>query len=158
MAKTPTKFLQVIQIGRTLSFKLGNGLEVQFSPDDASDEIRDQGMFHGFGQKIRDKAAGSSKTLDYTGAFTAMQSTADNLMSGLWNATGGGSGIADVVQAVATLKGIEIADAQIIIDGLDDDQMKTLLGKAKLKEELARIKLERATNLAAAAEDDDLGI
>jgi hypothetical protein len=152
-----TKFLQVVQENGSLAFKLGNGLKVELRPEDCADEIREQAMMHGFNQKVRDSAAGFSKTNDYSGAFSAMQAVVDNLLGGLWNAKGG-SGTGDLVQAIANLKKIDVEDAQELIDGLDDEQMKTVLGKPAVKAEIARIKAERAAKVAAAAEDDDLGI
>ena len=157
MANTPKKFLQVVQGESGLTFQLGNGLRVEFDPEECSEEIQTQAMFHGFNQKIRDSAAGFSKTQDYSGAFGAMQGVVDNLLAGLWNAKGG-TGTADIVQAVANLKKIEVSEAQGIIDGLDEEQMKALMAKPVLKAEVARIKLERANAIAAATEDDDLGI
>ena len=59
----------------------------------------------------------------------------------------------------ANLKGIEVEAAQSIIDGLDDEQIKTLMGKATVKAEILKIKAERAAKVAEASDDDDdLGI
>lgn len=158
MATAKQKFLQVTQQGRELHFVLGNNLRVVAKPDELAEEIRDAALFHGVNQKVRDSAAGFSKDGDYSGAFRAMQTVVDNLTTGLWNAKGG-SGTADLVQAVANLKGIEVEAAQGIIDGLDDEQIKTLMGKATVKAEILKIKAERAAKVAEASDDDeDLGI
>lgn len=152
-----TKFLQVIQSEGQLEFKLGNGLTVELRPEDCAEEIRAQAMMHGFNQKVRDSAAGFSKTSDYSGAFSAMQSVVDNLLGGLWNAKGG-NGIGDLVQAIANLKKIEVDEAQELVDALDEEQFKVVAAKPAVKAEILRIKAERAAKVATAAEDDDLGI
>lgn len=151
------KFLQVTQQGRELYFVLGNNLRVVVRPDDLPDEMKDDGLFHGINQKVRDAAAGFSKSGDYSGAFRAMQQVADNLANGLWNAKGG-SGQSDLVQAIANLKKISLEDAQAAVDALDDEQLKVVASKAAVKAEILRIKAERAAMLATASDDDDLGI
>ena len=157
MANANGKFLQVTQHGRELHFVLGNNLRVVAKPDELSAEMKDAGLFHGINQKVRDSAAGFSKDADYSGAFRAMQGVVDNLENGLWNAKGG-TGTADLVQAVANLKKIEIEVAQTMIDGLNDEQLKTVMSKPAIKAEILRIKAERATKLAEASDDDDIGI
>jgi hypothetical protein len=151
------KFLQVVSEGTALSFRLGNGLRVEFNSDAVSDEIRAAAMLHGFNQKIRDSAAGFSKDGDYSGAFRAMQTVVDNLTGGLWNAKGG-TGTGDLVQAIANLKKIDLDEAQELIDSLDDEQIKTVQSKAAVKAEILKIKAERAAKVADASDDDDLGI
>ena len=151
------KFLQVVQQNGGLEFKLGNGLTVELRTEDCGEEIREAAMFHGFNQKVRDSAAGFSKTSDYSGAFSAMQQVVDNLLGGLWNAKGG-SGIGDLVSAIANLKKIDLDEAQELIEGLDDEQYKVVMGKPAVKAEIARIKAERAAKVAAAADDEDLGV
>lgn len=152
-----TKFLTVTQHERELHFVLGNGLRVVARPDDLTDAMRDAALFHGINQKVRDAAAGCSKTSDYSGAFRAMQTVVDNLGNDLWNAKGG-SGTADLVIAIANLKKIAVEDAQAIVDTLDDEQIKTVMAKPAVKAEILRIKAERAAKLADASDDDDLGI
>lgn len=155
MANT-AKFLQVVADGNVLSFKLGNGLKVVCDTDDLSDDIRQAALLHGVNQKIRDSAAGFSKDGDYTGAYRAMQTTLDNLESGLWNARGGASGEGDLAQAVANLKGIELEVAAEAVRGLDEEGLKTLRNKPKVKAEILRLKAERAANVAEASDDEDI--
>jgi hypothetical protein len=152
-----TKFLQVIQDAEAgvIRFTLGNGKVVTCAPEGMSSAIQTAAMYHGFNQKIRDSAAGFSKDSDYSGAFRAMQSTLETLESGLWNAKGGASGESDLAQAVANLKGIELEKAAAAIAGLDEDQLKTLRGKASVKAELLKIKAERAAAIADASDDED---
>lgn len=157
MANNTTKFLQVSEANGILSFSLANGLKVVCDSDEVSAEIRERAMLHGLNQKIRDSAAGFSKDSDYSGAFRAMQTVVDNLINGLWNAKGG-TGTADLVQAIANLKKIDLEDAQTAVDGLDDEQLKVVMGKPAIKAEILRLKAERAAKLATASDEDDLGI
>lgn len=152
---TATKFLQVITGESSIRFSLGNGKSVVCTVEELSAEIQRAAMFHGLNQKIRDSAAGFSKDNDYAGAFRAMQTTLETLQSGLWNAKGGASGESDLAQAVANLKGIEVDAASAAIAVLNEDQLKTLRGKASVKAELLRIKAMRAAAVAEAADDDD---
>lgn len=155
MAQNATKFLQVVSDASEIRFTLGNGKVVSCQPDAMSPDIQRAAMFHGFNQKIRDSAAGFSKDGDFAGAFRAMQTTLDTLVSGLWNAKGGASGESDLAQCIANLKGLTLEKAAGIIGGLDEDQLKALRGKPSVKAELLRIKAERAAKVAEAADDDD---
>lgn len=152
-----TKFLQVIQDAEAgvIRFTLGNGKVVTCKPKSMPEAIQTAACWHGFNQKIRDSAAGFSKDSDYAGAYRAMQSTLETLESGLWNAKGGASGESDLAQAVANLKEITLEKAAAAIAGLDEDQLKTLRGKASVKAELLRIKAERAATIAEASDDED---
>ena len=150
------KFLAVVQDKRKLTFKLGNGLKVEFDAGAVHADIIEAAMMHGFKQKIADSAAGCSKSNDFAGAFAKLQATADRLQNTAdWNAKGG-SGNSDLAQAIANLKGIELDAAVDAIAALDDEQLGVLMSKPKVKAEILRIKMERAQ--AQAGDDDDLGI
>lgn len=150
------KFLTVIQDGQKLTFKLGNGLKVEFDAEKASKVIAEAAKMHGFKQKIGDAAAGCSKSGDYSGAFAKLQAVADRLQSSDdWNAKGG-TGQSDLAQAIANLKKIDLDAAVDLIAALDDEQLAELQGKARVKAEIARIKAERLAGLVK--EDDDLGV
>jgi hypothetical protein len=141
-----------------VTFTLGNGLKLTAKAKAYSQEIRDLLVLHGMSQKIGDAAAGYSKDGDFAGAFAAMQNVQDNLLSGLWEARGGVTGTADLVQAVASLKKIPIEAAQKAVDALDDEKLKVVMGKPVIKAEILRIKAERAKAVAKTVKDEDLGI
>ena len=158
MANAKYKTQSVDEAGRTVSTVLGNGLKIVCCMDDIPETLHNMLALHGLKQKIGDAASGFSKTNDYSGGFSAMQAVVDNLMSGLWNAKGG-TGTGDLVQAIANLKKIDIEEAQALIDGLDDEQLKAVQGKPAVKAEILRIKAERAAAVAAASDDDgDIGV
>lgn len=158
MANAKYKAQSVDEANRAVTTVLGNGLKIVCCLDDIPEALHNMLALHGLKQKIGDAASGHSKANDYSGGFQAMQGVVDNLMSGLWNAKGG-TGTGDLVQAVANLKKIEVEAAQGLIDGLDEEQLKTLMGKPAVKAEILRIKAERAAKVAEASDDDeDLGI
>jgi hypothetical protein len=156
MANAKFKSQQIDEEARVVTTLLGNGLKVVACLDDIPEALHNMLTLHGLKQKIGDASASFSKTSDFSGAFNAMQTVVDNLMAGLWNAKGG-NGTGDLVQAIANLKKISVEEAQGIVDDLDDEQMKTVLGKPAIKAEILRIKAERAAKVADAS-DDDLGI
>ena len=158
MANAKYKAQSVDEASRTVTTVLGNGLKVVCCMDDIPESLHTMLALHGLKQKIGDAASGYSKTNDYSGGFSAMQSVVDNLMNGLWNAKGG-TGTGDLVQAIANLKKISVEDAQATVDGLDEEQLKIVLGKPAVKAEILRIKAERAAAVAAASDDDgDIGV
>lgn len=149
-------FLTVTQEGDILTFSLGNGLKVEFNPTKTSEKMQTSLMYHGAGQKVRDRAAGFSKTSDFAGAFRAMQTTVDNLYNDLWDSRGGEGNTADLVTAVAELKKIKLEDAQATIDGLNDEQLAMLKAKPTVKAKLAEIKAKRAMELAKPTKNEDI--
>ena len=157
MANAKYKAQSVDEAGRTVTTVLGNGLKIVCCMDDIPEALHNMLALHGLKQKIGDAASGYSKTNDYQGGFSAMQSVVDNLMNGLWNAKGG-TGTGDLVAAIAAIKGIDVDDAQEIVDKLDEEQLKEVLAKPRVKAEIARIKAERAMKVAEASDDDDIGI
>lgn len=158
MANAKYKAQGVDEEKRTVTTVLGNGLKIVCGLDDIPERLHNMLALHGLKQKIGDAASGHSKTNDYSGGFSAMQGVVDNLMNGLWNAKGG-TGTGDLVQAIANLKKIDTEEAQALVEGLDDEQLKTVQGKPAVKAEILRIKAERAAAVAAASDDDgDIGV
>lgn len=158
MANAKYKAQGVDEEKRTVTTVLGNGLKIVCGLDDIPERLHNMLALHGLKQKIGDAASGHSKTNDYSGGFSAMQGVVDNLMNGLWNAKGG-TGTGDLVQAIANLKKIDTEEAQALVEGLDDEQLKAVQGKPAVKAEILRIKAERAAAVAAASDDDgDIGV
>jgi hypothetical protein len=143
-------------VARAVKTTLGNGLIVNACLDDIPEELHGALALHGLKQKVGDASSSFSKDSDFSGAFRAMQTVVDNLINGLWNAKGG-TGTADLVQAIAILKKIETDEAQELVDSLDDEQLKAVLAKPAIKAAILKIKAERAAKVADAS-DDDLGI
>lgn len=151
-----TKFLSKITAGMvggakdTMRFVLGNGVEVQARLDRIPADTVLELAWHGLSQKVGDAAAGFSKIRDFSGAFGAMQQVVDNLETGVWSTRGQGGGTSDLVAAICELRGIDVAQAQAVVDGMDEEQMKKVLAHPRIKSQIADLK---AARLAAAAEN-----
>lgn len=147
------KFLNVTEKDGVLTFALGNGKSIVFDPAKANDEMRRQAMLHGFNQKIRDSAAGNSKTNDFAGALTSMQAVVDGILAGEWNRKGGQSGvfIEDLSHAIAEVKKVPLEKATAAVEKATPDQRKEWAGNAKVKAIIAKRVADRAK---AAAKDD----
>lgn len=150
------KFLEVKVAGSKLAFIFGDGGRVEFYPGQCSDEIRQQAMWHGFNQKIRDSAAGFSKEKDYAGAREEMQAVIDALYHGAWKRQGGGAGagvvMADLATAIAQMKGVDFERAMAAVEKANDEQRKGWMKNAKVQQLMAEAKAKR---LAAATTDAD---
>ena len=133
----------------TVSCVLGNGLRVEVEVGGLSDEIRERLMYHGLSQKLGDSAAGFSKDRDFSGAFAAIQSTADNLIAGVW-ASRASSGISDLVAAIADIHGVSVEVAQAAVDKMTEDQVSAVRKHPAVKKAIADM---QAARLAAAAEN-----
>ena len=131
MAKVEKRFLvkltqeDVGGIVRTVRFVLGNGVEVQASLADMSEEMVERLALHGLSQKVGDAAASFSKERDYHGAFGAMQAVVDNLMQGVWSSRAGSS-TADLVTAIAELQGVELEAAAEAVGKATEEQIAVL--------------------------------
>lgn len=137
-----------------VQFILGNGLKVVADLAEMPEGVVQQLAIHGLSQKVGDSAAGYSKGLEYSNAFGAMQGVVDNLTQGIW-ASRTGAGTSDFVQALCNIKGMELADAQELVDRMSEEQMAQVKKHPQIKLEMARIKEAR---LAAAVSEDKGGL
>jgi hypothetical protein len=159
--ETKVKFAEKSSDGSLVSFKFGNGQELALDVSTLNEDIQLELMLHGALQKIGDSYAGAAG--DYDFAIGNAQKIIDNLVAGAWKATREGSGEAkprtgELAEAIARLKGIEVADAQALVDSLSDEQRKAVRGKDAVKAAVAQIRYEKAQAKAAKAGADDLGI
>lgn len=159
-----TKFLSKIAsdsvggIDGALRFVLGNGLEVQARLDDMSEDMKTALAWHGLSQKVGDAAAGFSKAGDYSGAFSVMQQVVDNLLVGVWATRGSGGGLSDLVSALCTLRGLDVAVAQSAVDAMDEDELKRVSTHPQIKAAIAKLKADRLAKAAENATELDLDL
>ena len=160
--ETKVKFADKSSEGTVVSFKFGNGEELSLDVSTLDETIQTELMLHGALQKIGDSYAGAAG--DYAFAIANAKKVIDNLLSGNWKAAREGGTAAprtgELAEAVARLKGMEVADAQALVDGLTDEQRKAVRGKDAVKAEIAKIRYEKAQAKAAKAQaegKDDLG-
>lgn len=138
-----------------VQFVLGNGLRVEASLDQLSPEMLKQLALHGLSQKVGDASAGFSKSGDYSGAFGAMQQVVDNLYADQWSTRGQGGGLSDLVAAICELRGVDVEQAQAVVDGLDDEQLKRVTSHPAIKAKIANLKAARLAKAAESAADLD---
>jgi hypothetical protein len=105
---------------------------------------------HGLKQKLADSAASSLTDAE---RIEKISGTADNLRAGVWNSTGGGT-TSLLVEAIARVKKCTIEQAQMAVDGLDDEKEKAVKNNAQIKLAIAQIKTERAEARAKVSVED----
>lgn len=163
-ASVAPKFLEVTTRSGSLVFTFGNGETVLFTPSDVSDAMREQAMYHGFNQKLRDSVAGFSKDKDYQGAWDAMIEVKSSLVAGEWNrrrSEGGDSAsqsVQDLAAAIAEIRSVPTEKARAAVDKATPEQRKAWAKNASIAALIAGYKAQRATSAAAAASDsiDDI--
>jgi hypothetical protein len=157
--ETKVKFAEKSSEGTSVSFKFGNGTELVLDVSTLNEDIQTELMLHGALQKIGDSYAGAAG--DYDFAIGNAQKVIDNLIAGAWKAAREGGEAkprtGELAEAIARLKGIEVGDAQALVDGLSDEQRKAVRAKDAVKAAVAQIRYEKAQAKAAKA-GDDLGI
>lgn len=159
-AEAKVKFADKSGKGSIVTVKFGNGEQLTLDVSTLDEGIQNELMLHGALQKIGDSYAGAAG--DYAFAIANAKKVINNLVSGQWKAAREGGTAAprtgELAEAVARIKGMEVADAQALVDGLSDEQRKAVRGKDAVKAEIAKIRYEKA--VAKAAKDTgntDLG-
>lgn len=159
--ETKVKFCEKSSEGSVVSFNFGNGTALTLDVSTLDAEVQTNLMLHGALQKIGDSYAGAAG--DYEFAVAAAQKVIQNLQDGVWKAAreGGESKprVTELAEAVARIKGMELAQAVEVVSSLDDEQRKALRGKDKVKAVIAQIRYEKAQAKAESATgEDDLGL
>jgi hypothetical protein len=156
-----TKFLSKIMPDQPggqpgmIRFVLGNGLEVRAEMAKIPAHTVTDLSWHGLSQKGGDAASSFSKAGDFSGAFGAMQQVVDNLENGVWSTRGQGGGTSDLVAAICGLRDVDVVQAQAVVDGMDEDQLKKILAHPTIKAKIADLKAVRLAAAAVNASDLD---
>lgn len=154
------KFCDKSADGSTVSFTFGNGTTLALDVSTLDETIQTELMLHGALQKIGDSYAGAAGDFDF--AISNAQKVIDNLLAGNWKAAREGGEAkpktGELAEAIARIKGIEIAQAAELVNGLSDEQRKAVRGKDAVKAVIAQIRYEKATAKAGKADAGDLGI
>lgn len=122
-------------------FDFANGSRVVAEASDFADNIKEQLMFHGLVQKLRDSFAGSKGDANY--AQAQCEATLEALKAGDWNRRGGGTGGTLLAEAVARVKGIDIADARVKVGELTEEQRESLKKAPSIVAATLEIQAER---------------
>jgi hypothetical protein len=159
--ETKVKFADKSAEGSVLSFTFGNGTTLTLDVSTLDESIQTDLMIHGALQKIGDSYAGAAG--DYDFAIGNAQKVIDNLVAGVWKAAREAGEAkpktGELAEAIARIKGIELAQAAELVNSLTDEQRKAVRGKDAVKAVIAQLRYEKAQAKAAKAGDiGDLGI
>lgn len=141
------------------SFLFGNGTTVSLNVHELSDDQKFNLMMHGLLQKGGDSYASAKG--DYTFGIAAVQKVCDQLLNDQWaasRATGASEGAprsTELAQALANLKKLDVAAVAKVVEAATDDQRKVWRKHPAIAAEIARIRAEKATARAKAAESSD---
>jgi hypothetical protein len=156
-----------VKCTRDVNFELNTVLftfpsldQTQFPPLEASlDRMRDvatQLALHGTSQKVGDKMASEK---DPSESYSLAKEAIAALERGEWSAarTKGEPSATITIEAIASLRGLEISQVQTTWDSLDDEAKKRIRTDDNVKAAVLAIKAERAkAKLADAGATDTL--
>ena len=158
--ETKVKFCDKSGEGSIVSFKFGNGEELNLDVSTLDEATQQNLMIHGALQKIGDSYAGAAG--DYEFAVGNAKKVIQNLLDGQWKsareAGEAGPRTGELAAAIARIKNIEVADAQALVDTLSEEQRKAVRGKESVKAAIAAIRYEKAQAKAEKAGVEDLGL
>lgn len=160
-AKTP-KFCEkeYDQDAKSVIFTFGNGQTLELKMEEVPSEIQTQLMLHGALQKIGDSYAGAKG--NFSEGVANAQSVIDALKAGQWKtARGEGEGrprLGELAEAIARIKGVEVAVAMAAVEKATDDQRKAWRSNAKVKAVIAQIRSEKAAAELQSAGEQSLEI
>lgn len=140
-----------------VTFTLGDGKTFTARLKDFREKIVNDLALHGVSQKIGDSAAGCAKDKAYGAAYAAMTAVYDGLKAGKWSAEregGGGQLIADLIQAISTLKKMDAEAVGSAVRAADEATVKAWLKNAKIAAAILEIKSKRAKAAAKEADED----
>ena len=144
-------FLKKNKLADGVEFVLGDGQKLVVRLQDFDAETLREFTLHGISQKIGDSCANLAKGREYRLAFEAMQETYDGCLEGAWN-KGRQSNYADLIAAMAGLKGLPAADVATVVLAATEEKRKEWLSNKAVKAAIAELVAARKK---AQAEDAD---
>lgn len=153
MAKRNSLFT-IEQKGTKLTVTYSDGKKDELDTAKLSQDIRDQGMYHGFKQKLADSAASAKGDLNY--AKAAIGGVIEALAQNEWNRRGGGAfGGNLLAEAVARVKGYSVEEAREKLAALTDDERDALKKAKPIVAATLAIKAERLEGRKADEAESD---
>lgn len=152
-----TKFCDKSHDGTVVSFTFGDGNTLAIDTNDIPEATLLELAIHGIKQKGGDSFAGAAG--DYKFAQDACKRVLDALRNGEFNAgrqsTGTGTPkLGELAEALAAIQGIEQADAQQMLEALDDETKKAVRSHPQVKAKIAELRAARAAAAAQKAMGD----
>jgi len=137
------------------SFTFGNGTVVTLDTNELEEEQKYNLMMHGLWQKVGDSYASAKG--DFTLGIAAAQKVCDQLLNNQWTASKGSGGesapkVGELAQAIANLKGLELAAVNAAVLKATDEQRKAWRKNSAISAEILRLRAEKAAARAQAAE------
>lgn len=131
--------------GTTINFSFTSGENLSIDVTQLSDDIKLRGLVHGVRQKIQDAYAG----VDAEKAHVAATAVAQSILDGNWtqrteSSGGGAMRTSMLAEALARATGQELDTCIETLATMEDEAKKAVRAHPQVKQELARIKLERA--------------
>lgn len=143
-----------------VSFTFGNGKSLSLNVNELAPEIQKQLMLHGAAQKIGDSYAGAKG--NYADALEAASGVIEQLKQGIWRAARGEGDarprLAELAEAIARIKQVELEKATAAVEKATDDQRKTWRSNAKVKAVIAQIRAEKAAKALEEAGEQTLEV
>jgi hypothetical protein len=141
-----------------VTFKFADATETVLSLAELPEGIVRKLALHGLSQKAGDSYAGVKG--DVNQAKTNVQEVFDNLKNGVWGSSGGGGGprLMDLAEAIAEIKGKQLAEVLEAVKGVSDEQRKAWRAHPAIKTKIAEIALRKAQASAAGAGELQLNI
>ena len=143
-----------------VSFTFGNGEVVEVDVNQLPEQMRKQLMLHGVSQKVGDSFAGAKG--NFMEGISAAKSVIEQLVAGIWrSARGEGEArprLGELAEAIARIKGVEVAVAMAAVEKATDEQRKAWRGNAKVKATIAAIRAEAAQKALEAAGEQTLEV
>jgi len=127
-----------------VSFKFGNGTVLTFDTNKVNDETKLDLRCHGASQKIGDSFAGVKG--NFGEGIKNAQATIDQLYANEWTADreGGAPRLAELAEAIARIKGVNVEKARAAVEKATDDERKAWRGNAGVKATIAKMRAEKA--------------
>lgn len=140
----------------TFSIVFANGHSVEVALADLPQEIQLNLALHGLSQKLGDSYA--SVKGDVKAAVEKFTATLVQLKAGEWAAKREGEGsskVTELAEAIARIKGVEVAVANAAVGKATEDQIKGWKANAKVKAVIAEIRAEKAAKRASKADEKE---
>lgn len=134
-----------------VSFAFGDGETITANVNDYSDKIQATLKVHGLIQKGGDSYAGAKG--NYTEAKNSLREVLENLKAGEWRGSreDGQPRIGDLAEAIARVKGIDLAAATAAVEAAAEEKRKEWRAHPRIKAAIAQIKAEKAQKELEAA-------
>lgn len=133
--------------GSVLSFLFKDGSKVECDLEELNDDMTSALIVHGLTQKVRDSFAAAKG--DVGAAVGSATKVWENLKSGQWNAsrasgTEGAPRTNELAQAIADIKGHDLAAVQKAVDDAPDEKRKAWRKNPAVKARIMEIRAEKA--------------